>query len=35
MIDVAVERYGSLDFAYNNAGILTDFVEVTGIKENQ
>lgn len=35
MIDVAVERYGSLDFAHNNAGILTDFVEVTGIKENQ
>lgn len=35
MVEVAVETYGSLDFAHNNAGILTDFVEVTGIEENQ
>ncbi|QLD84175.1 SDR family oxidoreductase [Natronomonas halophila] len=35
MVDVAVETYGSLDFAHNNAGILTDFVEVTGIQEGQ
>jgi NAD(P)-dependent dehydrogenase (short-subunit alcohol dehydrogenase family) len=33
MVDVAVETYGSLDFAHNNAGILTDFVEVTDIEE--
>jgi len=33
MVEVAVETYGSLDFAHNNAGILTDFVEVTGIDE--
>ncbi|KZN24146.1 short-chain dehydrogenase [Haladaptatus sp. R4] len=33
MVDVAVETYGSLDFAHNNAGILTDFVEMTGIEE--
>lgn len=33
MVDVAVESYGRLDFAHNNAGILTDFVEVTGIDE--
>ncbi|NHN61602.1 MULTISPECIES: SDR family NAD(P)-dependent oxidoreductase [Halorussus] len=32
-VEVAVETYGSLDFAHNNAGILTDFVEVTGIEE--
>ncbi|QLD91163.1 SDR family oxidoreductase [Natronomonas salina] len=35
MVDLAVETYGSLDFAHNNAGILTDFVEVTGIEEIQ
>jgi len=35
MVDVAVETYGSLEFAHNNAGILTDFVEVTGIGEPQ
>ncbi|WP_123534808.1 SDR family NAD(P)-dependent oxidoreductase [Halosimplex salinum] len=33
MVEVAVETYGSLDFAHNNAGILTDFVETTGISE--
>jgi NAD(P)-dependent dehydrogenase (short-subunit alcohol dehydrogenase family) len=33
MVDVAVETYGSLEFAHNNAGILTDFVDVTGIDE--
>jgi len=35
MVDVALERYGSLDFAHNNAGILTDFVKTTGIGEEQ
>jgi len=35
MVDVAVETYGSLDFAHNNAGVLTDFVKVTGIEEQQ
>lgn len=35
MVDVAVETYGRLDFAHNNAGILTDFIEVTGIDEAQ
>ncbi|RJT07058.1 SDR family NAD(P)-dependent oxidoreductase [Halococcus sp. IIIV-5B] len=35
MIDVAVETYGSLDFAHNNAGILTDFAETTNITEGQ
>jgi NAD(P)-dependent dehydrogenase (short-subunit alcohol dehydrogenase family) len=33
MVDVAVETYGSLGFAHNNAGILTDFIEVTEIEE--
>ncbi len=33
MVETAVETYGRLDFAHNNAGILTDFVEVTGITE--
>ena len=33
MVEVAVDTYGSVDFAHNNAGILTDFVEVTGISE--
>ncbi|NHN41889.1 SDR family oxidoreductase [Halorubellus sp. JP-L1] len=34
MVETAVETYGSLDFAHNNAGILTDFVETTGITES-
>ncbi len=34
MVEVAVEAYGGLDFAHNNAGILTDFVETTGISED-
>jgi NAD(P)-dependent dehydrogenase (short-subunit alcohol dehydrogenase family) len=33
MVDVTVETYGSLDFAHNNAGILTDFIEVTDLEE--
>jgi NAD(P)-dependent dehydrogenase (short-subunit alcohol dehydrogenase family) len=33
MVETAVETYGRLDFAHNNAGILTDFVETTGISE--
>ena len=32
-VDAAVDTYGSLDFAHNNAGILTDFAEVTDIEE--
>ena len=35
MLDVAVEAYGSLEFAHNNAGILTDFVDVTGVSEER
>jgi len=35
MVEATVETYGSLDFAHNNAGILTDFVKVTGIEEAQ
>jgi len=35
MVDVAVETYGNLDIAHNNAGILTGFVETTGIEEAQ
>jgi NAD(P)-dependent dehydrogenase (short-subunit alcohol dehydrogenase family) len=35
MVDVAVDTYGSLDFAFNNAGILTGFAEVTDIEEEQ
>jgi NAD(P)-dependent dehydrogenase (short-subunit alcohol dehydrogenase family) len=35
MVDVAVETYGSLDFAHNNAGILTGFTETTDIEEGQ
>lgn len=35
MVDVAVEAYGSLEFAHNNAGILTDFVDVTGVSEER
>ncbi|MFC5971763.1 SDR family NAD(P)-dependent oxidoreductase [Halomarina salina] len=33
MVEVAVETYGGLDLAHNNAGILTDFVEVSDITE--
>jgi NAD(P)-dependent dehydrogenase (short-subunit alcohol dehydrogenase family) len=33
MVDATVDTYGSLDFAHNNAGVLTDFVETTGISE--
>ncbi|WP_255196697.1 SDR family NAD(P)-dependent oxidoreductase [Halorarius litoreus] len=33
MVDVAVETYGSLDFAHNNAGILTGFESTTEIDE--
>lgn len=35
MVDVAVDTYGSLDFAHNNAGILTGFVEMAEIEEEQ
>jgi NAD(P)-dependent dehydrogenase (short-subunit alcohol dehydrogenase family) len=35
MVDVAVDTYGRLDFAHNNAGILTGFAEVTDIEEEQ
>ncbi|ELZ00891.1 short-chain dehydrogenase/reductase SDR [Natrialba aegyptia DSM 13077] len=35
MVDIAVDTYGSLDFAHNNAGILTGFAEVTDIGEEQ
>ncbi|KTG11555.1 short-chain dehydrogenase [Haloprofundus marisrubri] len=35
MVDVAVETYGTLDFAHNNAGILTGFTETTDITEEQ
>ena len=33
MVDVAVQTYGSLDSAHNNAGILTDFLGVSNIEE--
>jgi NAD(P)-dependent dehydrogenase (short-subunit alcohol dehydrogenase family) len=33
MVDTAVETYGGLDFAHNNAGILTGFARVTDIEE--
>lgn len=33
MVETAVETYGSLDFAHNNAGILTGFARVTDIEE--
>ena len=35
MVDTAVETYGGLDFAHNNAGILTGFARVTDIEDNQ
>ena len=35
MVDVAVDTYGGLDFAFNNAGILTGFAEVADIREEQ
>ena len=35
MVDVAVDTYGSLDFAHNNAGILTGFAGVTDIEDAQ
>ena len=35
MVDVAVETYGGLDFAFNNAGILTGFAETTDITDEQ
>ncbi len=34
MVDVAIETYGGLEFAHNNAGILTGFAEVTDIGED-
>ncbi|GGL68529.1 SDR family NAD(P)-dependent oxidoreductase [Halocalculus aciditolerans] len=33
MVDVAVDTYGSLDIAHNNAGILTGFAEATDITD--
>lgn len=33
MVDAAVDTYGSVDFAHNNAGILTGFAGVTDIEE--
>lgn len=35
MVDIAVDTYGSLDFAHNNAGVLTGFSEITNITEEQ
>lgn len=35
MVDVAVETYGGLDYAHNNAGILTGFADVTDIEQAQ
>ena len=34
MVDTAVERYGGLDFAHNNAGILTGFADVAALDED-
>lgn len=33
MVDVAVDTYGCLDFAHNNAGILTGFAEMANIED--
>jgi len=33
VVEVAVETYGSLDIAHNNAGILTGFQDITDIEE--
>jgi len=33
MVDAAVDEYGSLEFAHNNAGILTSFEDVTTLEE--
>lgn len=35
MVDVAVDTYGSLDFAHNNAGILTGFSGVADITDEE
>ncbi|MFB6106749.1 MAG: SDR family NAD(P)-dependent oxidoreductase [Halobacteriaceae archaeon] len=35
MVDVAVDTYGSLDVAHNNAGILTGFEETTDITDER
>lgn len=35
MVDVAVDTYGSLEFAHNNAGILTGFEAATSITEER
>lgn len=35
MVDVAVDTYGSLDFAHNNAGILTGFSGIANITDEQ
>jgi len=34
VVDVAVDTYGSLDIAHNNAGILTGFQDITDISED-
>jgi NAD(P)-dependent dehydrogenase (short-subunit alcohol dehydrogenase family) len=34
VVEVAVETYGSLDIAHNNAGILTGFQDITDIEED-